>query len=70
MLSIVPRRREFNKDTWEKVGEVLRTIQANPITFCFCMLIKDAIDDNRDRESSQALAFTQEQLVELNERIN
>jgi hypothetical protein len=34
------------------------------------MLIKDAIDDNKDRESSQALAFTQEQLGELNERIN
>jgi hypothetical protein len=69
MLSIVPRRREFNKDNWEKV-EVLRTIQANPFSLCLCTLIKDAIDDSMDRESSQALAFTQEQLVELNERIN
>ena len=65
-----PEEENLDKDTWEKVGEVLRTTQANPITLCLCTLIKDAIDDNKDRESSQALAFTQEQLVELSERIN
>ena len=36
--------RTLEKETWEKVGEVLRTTQADFITLCLWMLIKDAID--------------------------
>ena len=43
-----PEERTLDKETWGKVGEVLRTIQADPITFCLWELIKDAIDNNNN----------------------
>lgn len=62
MLSMVFRR-TLNKETWDRVGEVLGAIQTDAVTSSLWVLIKDAIDNEID--TSQALANAQEQHEEL-----
>ena len=51
-----PEERTLDKETWEKVGEVLRTTHADSITLCLWALIKYAIDNKKHKEPLQALA--------------
>lgn len=57
----------MDKATWERMGEVLKNALADPPTFCLWALVKDAIDDSKDRKISQALATAQEQALECKE---
>jgi hypothetical protein len=62
-----PEERTLNKKTWGKVEEVLKTTQANSITLCLWELIKDAIDNEKDKETSKALANAKRELEKLQE---
>uniref|UniRef100_UPI00402B82DD LOW QUALITY PROTEIN: endogenous retrovirus group K member 10 Gag polyprotein-like n=1 Tax=Arvicanthis niloticus TaxID=61156 RepID=UPI00402B82DD len=62
-----PQEGTLNKKSWEMVGEVLRTTRADSNTLCLWKLVKDAIDNKIDKETSQALATAQAQLEEFQE---
>jgi hypothetical protein len=53
----------LDKETWGKIGQVLRTTQEDSIVLCLWALIKDAVDE----ETSEALANSQGLLEELQE---
>ena len=58
---------ERTLETLGKFGEVLRTTQTDFITLWIWVIIKDAIDNKKDKVALQMLATAQEQLEELHQ---